>query len=543
MHTFIKLTLSATALAVCFTSSANDNKKGIEFYNAGLLNTAKSILKDNLQKGDVDKAEACYYLGEIYYDSNNPDSASFYYKEGLIANPLDPFNQIGQAKLSLKSSPELTIKAIETIVKGKTSKKNPAVWVAAAKAFFTSGASKVKALEYIEKAKVINEKYPETYVLEGDIFAADKDYGNASSLYEQAIYFDPNCYQAYLKSSRIYAGLNINSSIDMMKRLLEVYPKSPVAEKELAELYYQNGQFSKAKEVYAEHMKSGFATTADKIRYANILQFAEDYNQSLSIVKKLLVEEPNNFVLKRLLMYNLYNLKDTVQGLAAAKDFMKSGNQEEYITKDFVYYGYLLADNKEGESAISAFQSALKMDSTKIDLYKEIGNVYEKMSNYQNAIPNYTTYLSKLGDGVTTQDYLNLGKVYYNAGYALDSSAVYNDTRLKYYQAADSLFKIVTERAPEGYQGALWTARTNSLIDATCEKGLAKPYYETAAAILVKEDKPQILIECYRYLGYYHYIKEELDQSKEYWNKILAIDPTNEVALKALEGMKGSKKK
>ncbi|MFA6333942.1 MAG: tetratricopeptide repeat protein [Bacteroidales bacterium] len=539
MHTFLKLSLSITAIAVCYTSSANDNKKGIEFYNAGLLNTAKSILKDNIQKGDVNQAEACYYLGEIYYDSNSPDSASYYYKEGIKANPLYAFNLIGDAKLTLKSNPVEAGKVISTILKAKTARKDPALWIAAAKAYFTSGASKEKALEYLEKAKTIDPKYAETYVLEGDIYSAAKNYGNASSSYEQAIYFDPNCYHAYLKSSRIYSNLNIQSSIDMMKRLLEVYPKSPIAEKELAELYYKNGQLLKAKEVYAEHIKSGYATNADKARYANLIYFAEDYGQSLSIVKEVLAVEPDNIVMKRLLMYNLLKLQDYIQGIVAAKDFMKSAKPEDFISSDYVNYGQLLSENNEYKASITAFETALKMDSSRVDLFREIGYSYEKLNDYANAIINYKSYVDKLGGQVTAKDYFDLGKVYYFAGNTLDTTAVNNDARIKYYQEADSLFQRVANLAPDNYLGTFWQGRINALIDPTSEKGLAKPYYEAATTLLEKDNSsPQLLIECYRYLGYFHYLKDDFEQSKIYWNKILAIEPTNELALTALKGMK-----
>ena len=40
------------------------------------------------------------------------------------------------------------------------------------------------------------------------------------------------------------------------------------------------------------------------------------------------------------------------------------------------------------------------------------------------------------------------------------------------------------------------------------------------------------------YLGYYYLLKSDYATSKEYWNKILAIDPTNATANKALDGIK-----
>ena len=38
--------------------------------------------------------------------------------------------------------------------------------------------------------------------------------------------------------------------------------------------------------------------------------------------------------------------------------------------------------------------------------------------------------------------------------------------------------------------------------------------------------------------AYYYFVKEDYNQSKLYWNKILEIDPGNETATKALGGIK-----
>ena len=95
-------------------------------------------------------------------------------------------------------------------------------------------------------------------------------------------------------------------------------------------------------------------------------------------------------------------------------------------------------------------------------------------------------------------------------------------------------------KVPDNYLGNFWRARANSLLDPETTEGLAKPYYEAALAIL--ESKPDasksLIVECESYLGYYYFVKNDFPTSKVYWNKILAIDPANETAKKALEGIK-----
>jgi len=123
--------------------------------------------------------------------------------------------------------------------------------------------------------------------------------------------------------------------------------------------------------------------------------------------------------------------------------------------------------------------------------------------------------------------------------YAATDSA-YQDKQPLYLAEADTIFAQVAAKVPDNYLGNFWRARVNSLRDPETTQGLAKPYYEAALSIL--EQKPDsiksVLVECNSYLGYYYFVKEDYNQSKLYWNKILEIDPGNETATKALQGIK-----
>ena len=118
--------------------------------------------------------------------------------------------------------------------------------------------------------------------------------------------------------------------------------------------------------------------------------------------------------------------------------------------------------------------------------------------------------------------------------------------------AADSVFHSIAEAAPDSYLGNFWRARANSALDPETTLGLAKPFYEEVATLLESKNDPHYnsaLIECYSYLGYYYLLAIEnpalkaeamanKEKSKEYWNKILAIDPANATAKRALDGIK-----
>ena len=73
-------------------------------------------------------------------------------------------------------------------------------------------------------AKKANNKDPKVSVLEGDIALAQKNIGQACQLYEQAIYFDPNCKEAYLKYAQAYKSASPALAIEKLEQLKAVDP-------------------------------------------------------------------------------------------------------------------------------------------------------------------------------------------------------------------------------------------------------------------------------------------------------------------------------
>ena len=179
---------------------------------------------------------------------------------------------------------------------------------------------------------------------------------------------------------------------------------------------------------------------------------------------------------------------------------------------------------------------ALALDGAKVEIYQVISAIYEERQDYPQAITAYKKYMDdwkKPGE---------MGRLfcYGRLNYLAASDSTLKDLQPVYLAEADAVFARVMESAPENYLGSFWRARTNSLLDPETIEGLAKPYYEMALAILEQEPDASVpqKVECLSYLGYYYFVKEDYPKSKEYWNKILMIDPENETAKTALEGMK-----
>ena len=238
---------------------------------------------------------------------------------------------------------------------------------------------------------------------------------------------------------------------------------------------------------------------------------------------------------------------------SAALAVMDVIEQENLVENAAKVGNYLLEELKKYDEAVGQYEKAVELDPTKTDLYKNISSAYEQKNDYKKAIGAYHKYYSSLEKEKQTPDLqFQLGRLYYGAGTQPDSLTINAEERKQALMSADSVFQVISEAAPDSYLGNFWRARANSALDPETTQGLAKPFYEEVAALLESKNDPHYnsaLVECYSYLGYYYLLaienptlkaeaKANKEKSKEYWSKILAIDPANATAKRALDGIK-----
>lgn len=514
-----------------------DNSKAIMYYKLQLLDSSKEMLLKNLQKSDCDKGEACYYLGKIALKNQLPDSASYYFKKGEELNPDCRLNLIGEGQLMLVKDKKQAKNLFDRATEGK-GKNDPLILLAIARAYMESNDEQYLAI--IEDLKTEYDKLPDVYILEGDGLLMKNNYGDALSLYEQALYFDPKCEEAYLKYAQVYKNTKPAMSLEMLNKLLAVKPDSELAQREIAEVNFTMGDFGAASDSYKRFLSSEASPSAhDLNRYATILYYNNQLDEALSFINQVLAKNSNDLVMNRLKMYINASKGISEESMKHADAFMKGYKEEDYITLDYIYYGRLLKESKRYEEAMNQFEQVVKSDPDKVEVLRDIAETYESMNDYQKAIEAYQRLMDQKKEKVETSDYLAFGKAYYFEADAIKNSAD-SIHQKEFLQKADSLFSVVAEKSPNNSLGFFWRARALSLIDYDTTKGLAKPYYEKVLTIIEPEGKDKKkLVECYNYLGYYHYVQNDMEASMNFWNKSLNIDPENEVAKRAIAGIKG----
>lgn len=460
--------------------------------------------------------------------------------------------QVDQIAAMIKDDPSTALKNFEELTKGKN-KKNTSLVVAIGNAFLENGEVDL-AKSYVDRAKEMDSRSAMVNLLAGDVALKQKKVGEAGSYYEQAIIFDKDCYDAYYKFARLYLGVNPQLSVDKLLELKERHPEEVNVDRELGNAYYTMGKYGDAKTAYDTFMKSGEPNEQDYARYSNLLFLSKDYSESLETAKKGLQLNPKDHLMKRLLMYNNYELKNYADGIEAAKNFFAVDDTTNFVYLDHLYYGRLLLSQKQDSLALEQFNIAAGLDpeGQHPEIIKELSSVYEGLQDYPQAISTYEKFL-ELSKSEEVTDLFMLGRLYYMAASSNDtfdeSPADTTETGISlkkagYIERADTIFAEVAQRAPDSYLGTFWRARVNSLADPETTLGLAKPYYEASLAILEANPNsaPANIVECLKYLGYYYFVQEDLEQSKPYWDRVLQISPNDAAAKQVLEFISNAQK-
>lgn len=289
-----KFILSAAFLAgAAFSSMAQTHVEGMEYYKADQLANAKELLLRNINNPGTDKSISDYYLGLIALDEGNQNEALKYFTEGKQANAENPLNYVGLGGIKLKDGNK---KEAEDLFKQaeKLTKKDASIHIAIARAYYNADpVAYAKEIDKrLEKARKTNMKEADIYLFEGDRKKDSKDFGGAAAQYEMAANYDSEATEAYVKYANLFTMVNPQFAIDMLNKLLGLHPDSALAQREIANAYYNAGQFKEAAEHYGNYVKNPNHFKQDEDRYAFLLFYGGNYKDGYDYSTALLQANP-----------------------------------------------------------------------------------------------------------------------------------------------------------------------------------------------------------------------------------------------------------
>ena len=414
----IKLICSLLAAAATLSAVAQSQgyKDGIEFYKAGQYDNAKTILERTLNDAQTDKALSYYYLGQVALAKGDKAAAKTNFTNGVSANAECPYNYVGLGAIDLLDG---NAKAAEDQFKDaqKLAKKDAEVSVNIARAYYN--ADPVKYAKEMDKAmakarKDSKNEEPAIYILEGDMLADAKEYGNAAAKYEMAITFDKNNPEGYVKYANSYFNVNPNFAISKLEEFYKLAPTSALAQRELAEKYYQGNHWNKAADLYGDYIKNPNHFPEDKARYSVLLYWGKKYEDSKRVAQEILAQDPSTFLMQRMMFLNDAALENNEAAAAEAKSFFEKNPNGYFTTNDYTTYADVLSKLGNDSLAAVQYETAVSKDPDNAELISELSSFYTKAKNYPKAADTYALYLSKLEDP-STNDLFGAARRYLNA--------------------------------------------------------------------------------------------------------------------------------
>lgn len=402
---------------------AQTHQEGVEYYKADQFNNALELLERNFNNPGTDKAIANYYLGLLSIKQKDLTKAAEYFNAGVTANPDYAYNYIGLGSLALKNG---NVKEASEYFKKaeKLNKKDAAVYVAVARAYYESGSDgAVKYAKEIDKAiknaQKRNMTEPEIFIYEGDVALDSGDKNTAAAKYDMATTYNPKAAEAYVKYASLFTKINPPYAIDMLKKLLQNNPESALGQRELANAYYNNGNIKSATEEYARYVQNPNHFKNDESQYAFLLYYNSDYKKGYDYATSLLKENPNNFEAMRYQLLNasqLPEMKDQMFALAENLLKAKQANPKNgFAPIDYVLISDQLSRNQKTDEALALLEEGMKQFPDYARMIQNLSYVYFDKGDYQKAADTMNQYIAKNAEA-SANDLLEQVRFNYIAG-------------------------------------------------------------------------------------------------------------------------------
>ena len=544
MKSKILLSLLLSGSITCF---AQGYKDGIEYYKVAQYDNAKELLERNLNDASTNKSEAYYYLGCVALENGNAAAAKDYFQKGQSAGSCQ-LNLVGLGQIELKAGNKKAAEENFSLAIKNSPKKDAKILVAIARAYYeVDGVKYAKEIaDYIKKARKNNKVEADTPILEGDMAAAEDKTGDAQGMYDEAISYDPTKSEPYVKYARALFKVSPQQAISRLQDLLQQNPTSALAQRELAEKYYENDQWTKAAEQYGEYIKNPNHFKQDEVRYASLLFYGKKYQESLDLARQIEASLPatdkNVFYMKRLQLYNLVAMEDWAGADEAAKALfaMNVPAGAKYEVKDYTDYADALKKLGRTQEALALRVKAYEANPDKLDLLKDLSDGYSDAEDYVNSAKYYQMFVDK-GDYKTNDLFVLSKKYFYVAAYdsVPESKAVAVANALKY---VDMVNEKMADNVRMQILVNLHKAKVLQVSEVDKKEGKAVDTYKKVLELLDQDpanlaDRKDDYILAYNYLANYYFATGDKETMKGYYIKWLEADPGNDALRKYVEGL------
>ncbi len=550
--------LSVTLLLASFGFSQEIDlaKKAID---AEQYQKAKTILK-NVIVSKPDQGKAFFLLGNLYLTQKVADSATLSFNKGLSAKTDANFNHIGLGQLELEKGNPTGAQASFDKATASIKKKDFETLLYVARAYMNKiKPDYKKALTYVNKAVAIQPQDAQVQLALGDASYGDKNVNAAYPAYRDAFDADNNLLRAKLQlaviTKRTKAFAQAKTMID---DILKINPSYGPAYRELAETYYlwalsegkNYDNYNKlAIQNYEKYMTLTDYSLDSRMRHADFMILTKDYKGLEAEANAMQKLDKVNPRILRYLGYSAFKNGNSDIAIKALTEFLEK--EKTYtIAPDYSYLGLSKLtkaitmntvaekttvskiDQPLFDNALLDLKKAVEMDNTSTSEISEYAKKLYSAKAYKQAATLYELVAPLTASGNYFYDNYFLGSSYYYDNNNKPEGQKVNAVDLKKALLA---FDNVIKDTPTTQDAFIFKARIYGLLgtDAINVGEMVKNYQQYADVLNAKDqaekDKPNSktkLAEAYNNLGVF-YIKTDKVKAKDFFTKVLAIDPTN----------------
>jgi cytochrome c-type biogenesis protein CcmH/NrfG len=517
---------------------------------------AKSMLK-TLIKSKPENGKFSFLLGNIYLKQGIEDSAKIAFQKGLTGSDGAKMNYIGLGQIDLNTNNVSSAESNFALATKDIKKKDIEQYIYIAKAYMNADKPDYnKALLYLNKAKEINPTDASLQLAFGDAYYGSKNQNESYAAYRNAFNTDSSLIRAKMQLGVLLKGAKAyNEAVKSYDNVIATDPNYGPVYRELAETYYYwgsnepkkfNEYIQKALAYYEKYMSLTDYSLTSRMRQADFLILAKDY-KALEVVANKMKELDNvNPRILRYLGYSAYENGNIDVAIKSLQDFM-SNPSNKIIARDYMYLGLAKlkkANNTETntvdtsifDAGVADIKKSVEMEITMTNDLSEIGKKFYEQKKFKEAAVIYEIAVTNPDSKNFLLDNFYLGNSIYFSNTQKDVVKV-DSVAL---QKADAAFGRVIEASPTTQDAYIFRARTNRLLEN--DEMMAK-YYEEYLRVVTEKGPEEVaknknkFIESYNLLAA-NYANFDKVKAKEYFNKTLALDPTNQYALESLKVLK-----
>lgn len=561
---------SVAFLALGTSAFAQDFEQARKAIDAEKFDKAKSILK-TLTSNNPEEGKNFFILGNVYLTQKIEDSAKIYFDKGLTAKKNPNFNYIGLGQLALDKKD--VVKSNEFFNKAQIDmkRKDFEEFLYIGRAYLNAENPNYKsALLFLNKAKAIQPNDAQVLLSLGDAFYGEGNINEAYSAYRNAYDADSSVLRAKLQLGVITKGSKaFQEAKTAFENILSIDTNYGPAYRELAETYYvwslndkENyaAYNKKALDYYDKYLAMTDYSLDSRMRHADFLILTKDYTaleKEANEMKKL--DKVNPRIL-RYLGYSAYENGNDDDAIKAINEFLATPNAKS-IGRDYLYLGMAktrkaLTTTKSSDgtdsykleqslfsSGVADMLKGVQMDPAMANELNDIGKKFFDIKLYNEAAAIYEVATSNPNSQNFLYDNFYLGYALYFGNVNLPQGQKISPLVV---EKAIKAFDNVIAVSPTTHDAYIYKARINSLLENNAEaqakmvtnyEEFIKVVTEKGEAEMAKPANKTKFVEAYTNIGTYYATTDKV-KAKEMFQKAIAIDPTNEVALARLKALK-----